>query len=168
MAGVAIAETINEQTGLEARLKWPNDVFIGRGKVAGIIVESVWAEREKKYTILGLGVNINNFIPVALRNATSLKERLGKFVDIETVLRKFLEKLDKWIYIMDLDTNSVLSKWRSLSRTLYKLVEVIDSNGEHEIGFAIDIDTDGALLLDVGGKVKKIYSATLVDAIVKF
>ena len=60
LAGVATARGLARAAGLEARIKWPNDIFIGGKKVAGILAE-MEAEGEKlQSVILGIGVNVND------------------------------------------------------------------------------------------------------------
>jgi BirA family biotin operon repressor/biotin-[acetyl-CoA-carboxylase] ligase len=64
--------------------------------------------------------------------------------------------------------NGILDAWRGLSSTLGRQVEVTTSPGKTVSGVAVDIDHDGALVLDVGGRRSRIVSGSLRDATVKF
>jgi len=167
MAGVAVAEAIRRLTGLGAELKWPNDILLGRRKVAGVLAETVWRGGEALYTLLGIGLNINNILPEDLPQTTTLSKELGHEVDAESLLSVLLGEIGVWSERLDESLDGVLESWRDLSATLGRKVDVIDSTGELIRGVAVDVDMDGALLVDVGGEIRRLHSGTLVDAIVK-
>jgi BirA family biotin operon repressor/biotin-[acetyl-CoA-carboxylase] ligase len=56
--GLAAAETLDRFAAEPIRLKWPNDLFVDRGKLAGILVEARWREGRVEYVAIGLGVNV--------------------------------------------------------------------------------------------------------------
>ena len=167
MAGVAVAEAIRRLTGLGAELKWPNDILMGRKKVAGVLAETVWRGDEALYTLLGIGLNINNILPEDLPQATTLSKELGREVDAESLLSELLGEIGVWSERLDESLDGVLDAWRGLSATLGRKVDVVDSTGEWIRGVAVDVDLDGALLVDVGGEIRRVHSGTLVDATVK-
>lgn len=167
MAGVAVAEAIRRLTGLGAELKWPNDVLMGRKKVAGVLAETVWRGDEALHTLLGIGLNINNILPEDLPQATTLSKELGREVDAESLLSQLLGEIGVWSERLDESLDGVLDAWRGLSATLGRKVDVIESTGERIRGVAVDVDLDGALLVDVGGEIRRVHSGTLVDATVK-
>ena len=167
MAGVAVAEAIRRLTGLGAELKWPNDILMGRRKVAGVLAETVWRGDEALHTLLGIGLNINNILPEDLPQATTLSKELGHEVDAESLLSELLGEIGVWSERLDESLDRVLDAWRDLSATLGRKVDVIDSTGERIKGVAVDVDLDGALLVDVGGEIRRVHSGTLVDATVK-
>jgi BirA family biotin operon repressor/biotin-[acetyl-CoA-carboxylase] ligase len=167
MAGVAVAESIRRLTGLGAELKWPNDILMGRRKVAGVLAETVWRGDEALHTLLGIGLNINNILPEDLPQATTLSGELGHEVDAESLLSELLGEIGVWSERLDESLDGVLDAWRELSATLGSKVDVIESTGELIRGVAVDVDLDGALLVDVGGEIRRVHSGTLVDATVK-
>ena len=100
VAGEACAEAIGRVTGLEPRIKLPNDVLLGDRKVAGIL-----AEARDGRVVLGVGVNVN-VEPAELaqdiaERATSLLGELGEPVDRADLLVTLLESLeqhyDRWL-----------------------------------------------------------------------
>src|SRR6187399_1209371 len=58
-AGVALAEAVAAGTGLVADLKWPNDLYIGRRKLAGILAEGAGGEGNAEAIVLGFGINVS-------------------------------------------------------------------------------------------------------------
>jgi biotin-[acetyl-CoA-carboxylase] ligase BirA-like protein len=100
VAGEACAEAISRVTGLEPRVKLPNDVLLGERKVAGIL-----AETRDGRVVLGLGINVNldpAELPLKLNTpATSLLAELGRTVDraelLVTLLESLEERYDRWL-----------------------------------------------------------------------
>jgi BirA family biotin operon repressor/biotin-[acetyl-CoA-carboxylase] ligase len=167
VAGIAVAEAIRRLTGLSTELKWPNDVLIGGRKVAGVIAETVWRGDEAVHTLLGIGVNVNNALPGDLPRATTLLEELGSGVDAEHVLRELLGEIEVWSERLDEGPDVILEAWRALSGILGGEVDIIDPTGGRIRGVAVDVDQDGALLVDDGGEIRRVHSGALVDATVK-
>lgn len=61
VAGLALAETINRLSNLASKVKWPNDVLIGKGKIAGILSElAIHPDETKPVAIIGIGLNFNS------------------------------------------------------------------------------------------------------------
>ena len=90
LGAVAVAEVVSGLEGLDARIKWPNDVRVGGRKLAGILVERA------RGTVLGIGVNVNveAFPPEIRETATSLRLLLGRTVDRSEVARALIRRLD--------------------------------------------------------------------------
>lgn len=158
LAGVAVAEAIKTVTGMEAALKWPNDILIGGRKVGGIIVDSGWLNGEARFILLGIGVNINNPLPETIPEATNLSLELGEEIDVDQFLRNLIERLDHHLTSLDEEPEGILQSWRSLAQTLGKLVEVVDGSGEIVRGIAVDVDRDGALILENCGGRRRVVS----------
>ena len=159
LAGVAVAEAIKTFTGMEARLKWPNDILVGGRKVGGIIAESGWSEGEVRFALLGIGVNVNNPLPEDLPGATTLSTELGEDLDMESFLQALLGRLDLHLRQMETDPDLTIDSWRSLTQTLGTHIEVTDLLGELVRGLAVDIDADGALILETERGRRKVFAA---------
>jgi BirA family biotin operon repressor/biotin-[acetyl-CoA-carboxylase] ligase len=76
--GLAVADAVDALLGrVETRLKWPNDVLLGEGKVAGILCEGRWHGDTLNWLAVGVGVNVRNVIPAPVaRRAVALGEWL--------------------------------------------------------------------------------------------
>jgi len=92
VAGLAVACEL-ERLGLEARVKWPNDVLVGGRKICGILVEA-----KPEFAILGIGVNVNidRFPPDLRAIATSVQLELGEPSQRETLLVGIRNSLLHW------------------------------------------------------------------------
>lgn len=90
LASVAVAEFLDGY-GVRCSIKWPNDIFVGRGKICGILVENSLSGGEVAASVIGIGININQKEFPQLSNATSLYRCTGKEYDIEACLEAFLK-----------------------------------------------------------------------------
>lgn len=157
LAGVAIARAIKNLYDLSPGLKWPNDVLVEARKVCGILVE-VSAETDViNYSLLGIGINVNNKLPSELReSATSIHEILGKRVPRIPLLRAVLIEIDRmYEHLKRGRKEALIKEWKKYSTTLGRRVRVIYSDREFE-GEAIDIGGDGSLILRLndGSKIR--------------
>jgi BirA family biotin operon repressor/biotin-[acetyl-CoA-carboxylase] ligase len=137
-AAVAVCEACEAAGAAGCRVKWPNDVWIDRRKVAGILIEG---RPQEGWAVLGIGVNVTteSFPPELADIATSLRQA-GHDTSTERVLADLLAALTRWI---DAPPESVLDAWRA--RDALKGERVRWSSGE---GIAGGIDGSGALLVE--------------------
>jgi BirA family transcriptional regulator, biotin operon repressor / biotin---[acetyl-CoA-carboxylase] ligase len=110
-AAVSVCETVRDLTGIEATIKWPNDVLIGGRKVCGILIE------QRVGTVAGIGLNLNqgeeHFQMAGLIEATSLAIDTGQEFDFREVARRLIQCLDTWYgRLIDGDLASLESSWR--------------------------------------------------------
>lgn len=98
--GVACCRTLREYVGNDATLRWVNDVLLNGKKLAGFLVESYTEPTYgEEFTLVGFGVNINNSeFPKELEGmAVSLRQHLGKSIDLSGFTARFIAKL-AWIF----------------------------------------------------------------------
>lgn len=77
-------------------IKWPNDIYYGDKKLAGILIENVFDGYEVQYTIAGIGLNVNQTTFVSdAPNPVSLKQITGLDYDLEDMMNKLIDELDK-------------------------------------------------------------------------
>jgi len=153
MASVAVAATINKLFGLNAELKWPNDVLIEDRKVCGILAEMDAEMDVVNFVNVGIGINANTSIPQFEKTVTSLKDALGREISRKEFLSVLLMEIERQQpLLMKAD---LLEEWKKLSGTLNKDVKIV-AQGEVIVGRAIDIDTTGALIVkERNGSLKK-------------
>jgi BirA family biotin operon repressor/biotin-[acetyl-CoA-carboxylase] ligase len=150
-AGLALAQAIREMTGVEAKIKWPNDCLIDGKKVGGILLE-LSAELDRiNFVIVGIGVNVNHSAKDLPKNlaqtSASIKIKLGKEISRSVLLKLFLEKFES-IYL-DFKKNGLSSQReaiKSFSSLLGKRVTVKFGREKIE-GMAEEIDGSGSLVI---------------------
>jgi BirA family biotin operon repressor/biotin-[acetyl-CoA-carboxylase] ligase len=152
-AGVAVAEALIE-CGVDARLKWPNDVVVGGRKIAGVLLE-----RHGDAVILGLGVNVGQ---------TSVRSRLapqatsvaieGGRADRDAVLAAVLGAVTRWRVRLEHEGfEPVRARWTALASMLGRRV-----TADAVAGTAIGLDDDGALLVETEAGATRVLAGDVV------
>jgi len=142
------------QAGVDAGIKWPNDVLVDDLKVAGILTELSAEADAIHWVVLGIGVNLNSTpadFPGDLRDvATSLAIERGQPVPRALFTAALLSVLEQWLDLHAADGfGPIREAWRTRSCTLGREVR-IDADGGEIAGVAEDIDDSGALLVRTG------------------
>jgi len=81
--GLKVARALDRWTATPVRLKWPNDLYVGAAKLAGILVEARWREQQLEWAAIGLGVNLRppaGLAGAALRPNTSRVQVLAEII----------------------------------------------------------------------------------------
>jgi BirA family biotin operon repressor/biotin-[acetyl-CoA-carboxylase] ligase len=95
-AGLAVADTVLELGASEVKVKWPNDVYVGQEKVAGILLQNSLAGQKIQWSVVGIGLNVNETdFPPALPNPTSLRRHLGRDIPLEEVRTLLFARLEQ-------------------------------------------------------------------------
>ena len=91
---IAVGVAILRLLGEDFTIKWPNDIYYGDKKVAGVLVENAIIGNEVKYSIAGIGLNVNQ---TAFRsdapNPVSLKQITGKEYDVDALMQRLYEAI---------------------------------------------------------------------------
>jgi BirA family transcriptional regulator, biotin operon repressor / biotin---[acetyl-CoA-carboxylase] ligase len=152
LTGVAVAGAVRAASGVDAVLKWPNDVLVGDRKLAGILAEQ---SPDGSAVVIGVGLNVatpEDALPISPAGlpATSLLVE-GAHVSRDEVLLEILRHLERW-YLQfradpDPEGSGLLATYRALCATLGRDVRVELPADEILEGVAEDIDADGCLLV---------------------
>ena len=163
LTAVSICEAIKEFTGLDIRIKWPNDLLLSNKKLGGILTELNAEMDATRFIVIGIGLNVNNEGKTLPPGATSLKEQKEENINRIGLLQEMLRKLEaNYLLFQEEGSQPIIEKWRNYSLTLGKRVK-ISCHKEHREGEAIDIDTDGGLLIRKdSGLVEKIMAGDVV------
>ena len=164
-AGVAIAEGIEQITGLAPTLKWPNDVYLAGGeahpsrKVAGILAEG-GVSSGQTWVVIGFGINVlPAALPATLTRATSLEAELGRIVDRGELLATCLVRLAmRYRNLNEGNATMVVDAWRTrAASTVGRRVEFYDG-GMAMTGVVAGIDDEGGLVVETATGVTRIVS----------
>ncbi|MHB9286326.1 biotin--[acetyl-CoA-carboxylase] ligase [Halobacteriales archaeon Cl-PHB] len=143
-AAVAVARAARE-AGVEAEIKWPNDVLVDGAKLTGILTEMEGEADRVSWLVVGIGVNANvdrAALPEDV-DATSLRLEVGEDVDRRLFTQRLLEAFDT----LRGDPDAVLPAWRDLSVTLGQDVRV-ETPGGVVTGTAVDVSDPGTLVVE--------------------
>ena len=164
MAAVAVAEAMN-RFNLKPEIKWPNDIMHDGRKLVGILTEMTGEIGKISYIVIGIGINVNikrDDFPEEIRNVgASLSEISGKTLSRVKIFRAVLEELDKLYLNVNGgdDFKETLKLWRKYNVTLGKEVRVISAiGGKNFSGMAVDLNHDGALVVEAEDGRHAVYS----------
>lgn len=175
-AAVATADACRE-AGVDAHIKWPNDVLVGgagdarkgtddtegnteggRGgrKLAGILTEMEGEADRISWMVSGIGVNANVEPAVLPAGATSLLGELGEPIDRRRFAATLLERFAALAGTPD-RMDRILPAWRERASTLGRRVRVDTSNGP-VTGTAVDVEPPGALVIETADGVRRVHA----------
>ena len=167
LAGVAVAEAIRGGVGIEAQLKWPNDVVLPSPagtaagpprKVAGILTERLPAVAGEG-AVVGIGINVGRAAhpPELAPLAVSLEEMAGRPVERAGLLAELLAGVRRWSRALAVGGSSgLLERWRRLSPSATGAWVSWQAPAARRDGLTAGIGDDGALLVDCGGRTERI------------
>lgn len=169
LGAVAVAETL--QSFLTYRpvfIYWPNDVMIGEKKVGGVMCR-FRAEKDKlSFVIMGIGINLNvkEFPSQLQKEVTSLRLEEGCFISRNLFLDLLLRKLEDEYICSSKSWFPILEKARSLFPLLGKPVK-LQTPQEEWLGYPIDIDDRGSLIVRLDSGVQRVIDAGMSVRILK-
>lgn len=151
--GVAVVDAISAVTGVEAKLKWPNDVLVDTGKLAGILAE---VASPAPTVVIGTGLNVSvmpDDVPdsVATSLAMLTDAPRGSFGTADGVPDPTGDRVESWRAAGGAD-DRLLDDYRQCSGTLGTAVRVLLPGDRQLLGDAVDIDESGRLLIDSEGE----------------
>ncbi|MDD5428544.1 MAG: biotin--[acetyl-CoA-carboxylase] ligase [Candidatus Omnitrophica bacterium] len=168
LAAVAAAKAIREVTGLQAMIKWPNDILVSGKKVCGILTEMKAEQDSVSFIVIGIGINCNTPVRQLPKSASSLREELGLHARDEHVprlelVKKLIEKLEEDYFLLKKDGfRPIMEEWKHLTDMLGARVRVVLQNRAFE-GLAHNIDPDGALIVRKdAGTLERISSGDII------
>lgn len=162
VSAVATAQAIHSFCGLDAQVKWPNDILIDGRKVGGLLNEMSAESERVHFVVLGIGLNVNmatSQFPDDLRYpATSLFIASGRLWPRAALARHLFERIEQ-VYDQYLSEGfeAVARQWEALCCWQGRRLEV-DRGSDRIIGQYRGLDENGALLLHTGESLQKIYS----------
>ncbi len=166
LAAVAVCRAIRQVSGVEAGIKWPNDLLADGRKLCGILLEAVVEDGGVRHCIMGIGIDANleeSDYPEELRSkVTSLRRESGIEVDRSALIAAVMNEFET-LYRLYAESGfePVRLLWESLSVTLGREIVVRDVRGERR-GWAHGLGGQGELMMRTeDGAVVPVYSGDI-------
>ncbi|MCQ2959002.1 MAG: biotin--[acetyl-CoA-carboxylase] ligase [Bacteroidales bacterium] len=125
-------------------IKWPNDIYVGNKKIAGILIENLLKGRLIETSIIGIGLNVNQREFEGVPNPTSLQNEAGRQFDCETLLEQFLSVFQEYYIESQKHKRRLRRKYRKNLYLLRKKHLFKDNTGEF-VGKIVSVENDGKL-----------------------
>ena len=159
LTALATANAIRRVTGLDARIKWPNDIVAGGRKVCGMLMEMDATPEKVASVVAGVGINVHQtqFPEEIAHSASSLDLLAGRRISRSAIVRAFLQEYER---VWALGDEAMMRAYRERSATIGQRVQVIGLNGTYT-GTAQDVTESGSLLVraDEDGEVREVLAA---------
>lgn len=170
IASLAVVEAIEHVCGVQANIKWPNDILIGDRKVCGILIETSHDTRGQLLAVLGIGINVNGRLQGRVEQkgrevelatiATTLEVACGHAVSRENVIAELLVEIEKQYLLLQEEATQpppaapldgpvarlIRERWQHSLSTLGRTITVHQGDKVIE-GVAEAVDETGTLLL---------------------
>ena len=152
VAALAVAEAIKDVTGLDARIKWPNDIVINGKKICGILTEMSAQFDYINHIVIGIGINVHNEAfpeEISAVAGSILLESGGRRFRRAEIIEKTLEHFEEYyeIYLQTEDLSALTADYNALLVNMNKQVKVLDPKDGFE-GKAMGITAKGELIVD--------------------
>ena len=159
---IAVAEGIKEVTGLDTKIKWPNDIVVNGRKICGILTEMSTEIDYINHVVIGAGINVNqdDFPEDIRKTASSLKMELGKQVKRSELIAAIMKSFEKdyEIFVKTEDLSGLQELYNSMLVNLDRDVKVLEPGNEYE-AHALGINKTGELIVRTAeGEEKEIYA----------
>jgi BirA family biotin operon repressor/biotin-[acetyl-CoA-carboxylase] ligase len=154
IASVALADTL-DGWGVRPGIKWPNDLLVGKKKIAGVLADALTTGHRVEAVILGVGVNLNvshAALAAALgpeaQSAISLREVVGAEVDRTEFAIRFLQRLAEWYdRFLEQGKAAIMKAWMDWDLVTGRRV-IVRENGHAMEGTARGVDEHGYLIVE--------------------
>lgn len=151
VAALAVAKAVDDVTGLDSKIKWPNDVVANGKKLCGILTESSSDLEYINYAVVGIGINVNQtaFPKEIAETASSLLLETGHTVDRGQLLGVFLNRFEQYYetFIQTEDMSGLKDVYNEKLVNCGREVKIIEKDRERVLK-ALGIDNDGGLVVE--------------------
>lgn len=147
LAGLALCKAIRKFTGLDCRIKWPNDIIVGRKKLSGILTEMVAEFDAVEYIVIGIGINFDQavFPEEIAHKATSVMLETGRHYNKNELLACILEHIENEFIKHNLElSQTALTEYINLCDTVGKNI-TFQSGTRRVSGIAVGVADNGEL-----------------------
>ena len=169
-ASLAVSEAINHCTGLESKLKWPNDILIDGKKVSGVLVDASVNSSSIEYVIVGIGVNVNVNSAEVQRDikcqtfpyqVTSLSDELAARCEKVRLIKNILQTLDKYYLKIESDTDyPLLEQWKHRAIDITSKPVYVSHGADGFTATVLGLEEDGSLVVvRDNNRIERIVSA---------
>ena len=151
MVSLALRDVVAKYIGneTELKIKWPNDIYVNDGKIAGILIENAIQGQQFEWVVGGVGLNVNQTkFQSDAPNPISLFDCIGKTIDLQEVLNEFEKAFEERYY--QLENKEFENMKKEYLASMYQIGELRNyrAKGEEFQGKIIGVDQYGFLSIE--------------------
>jgi len=161
---LALKESLNKR-GLDAKLKWPNDLLIDGKKIGGILCETKIEKNDIKNMVIGVGVNVNESIA---EHDESIQKNLTTMFEVskhphqrELIVAEFINSFELMLNKLSTEPNQIIEEW--LDKCMHLNEKILFLQNEKILeGVFCGLDNNGFAKIEIDNKVKSYNSINLI------
>ena len=161
---LALIESLNKR-GLDAQLKWPNDLLIDGKKIGGILCETKIEKNKIKNMVIGVGVNVNESIA---EHDESIQKNLTTMFEVskhphqrELIVAEFINSFELMLNKLSTEPNQIIEEW--LDKCMHLNEKILFLQNEKILeGVFCGLDNNGFAKIEIDNKVKSYNSINLI------
>ena len=161
---IALIESLNKR-GLNAQLKWPNDLLIDGKKIGGILCETKIEKNDIKNMVIGVGVNVNESIA---EHDESIQKNLTTMFEVskhphqrELIVAEFINSFELMLNKLSTEPNQIIEEW--LDKCMHLNEKILFLQNEKILeGVFCGLDNNGFAKIEIDNKVKSYNSINLI------
>ncbi len=160
ITALAVRDTIIECIpNKNIKCKWPNDILVSGKKISGILLESGPNKTEGiNYIIIGVGINIDHHPKLTSYEATHINEQTKQKCSHSEVFTMLAERMNYWLlFWKEKGFDPIRESWLGSAIGIGEEI-IVKTMSNQLIGRFVGLERDGALMLEVDGKIKTIHS----------
>lgn len=148
---LGVLKAINDYVNNMLYVKWPNDILAEKDKISGILIENILQGSFIKYSVVGIGLNVNQKqFSSDVKNVTSLKKLTGAVFNKDEVLKKVVDSIKKYVQLIDQKDFDSLKKLYINELFKYNKPAMFEDNfGAKFLGKIVDVSEDGRLVVEL-------------------
>ena len=161
---LVLIESLNKR-GLDAKLKWPNDLFVNEKKIGGILCETKIENSKIKTMVIGVGVNVNESIA---EHDKSIQKNLTTMLEVskhphqrELIVAEFINSFELWLNTLSVTPNQIIEAWLEKCMHLNERILFLQNEKILE-GVFCGLDDNGFAKIEIDNKVKYFNSIDLI------
>jgi BirA family biotin operon repressor/biotin-[acetyl-CoA-carboxylase] ligase len=147
---LAVRDTIAEFSEKLVKVKWPNDILIGKRKTCGILIQNTLAGVNIQSSIVGIGINVNQRrFATELTKASSLALELGRPVDLEDLMESLFHHLEaRYLQLKQGGLEGIQTSYLTHLFQIGEQREYAYADGQTFLGTIIGVDPSGKLRVE--------------------
>lgn len=143
---LGVYDFIKKNTNTKVAIKWPNDIILEKGKIAGILIENSIRSNQILHSIIGIGININQeHFDTHLASARSLKQLTKREFDLKICLSELNSCIGKWYNQLRLNNFRKINEEYTNALFLREIPAKFEQNGKVFTGIIKGVNSDGLL-----------------------
>ncbi len=155
---LAVYDAVSTFLSVKISVKWPNDILAEQQKLSGILIENSVNKSKIKYSVVGIGLNVNQTHFENLPNATSMKLISGMYFNLDEVLNAIINNIKKYVELINAKDFEIIDKL--YLKRLYKInvpSMFRDSNETVFMGKILGVSNEGRLQIEIEDETIKEY-----------